>query len=53
MVSKCGFRADTINGFMCDFEVYAGKDVSPEQHLGSKVVKKLWRLLVGGDITST
>ena len=39
---KRGFKvwvhADSINGYMCDFEVYTGKDGSPEQHLGSKVV---------------
>ena len=40
---KVWVRADSINGYMCDFEVYTGKDGSPEQHLGSKVV----------DITST
>ena len=45
---KVWVRADSINGYMCDFEVYTGKDGSPEQHLRSKVVKKLSRPLVGG-----
>ena len=47
---KRGFKvwvgADSINGYMCHFEVYTGKDGSTEQHLGPKVVKKLSRPLV-------
>ena len=41
-------RADSHNGFMCNFDVNTGKEESAEANLGSKVVKKLLRSLVGG-----
>ena len=51
--TKRGFkvwaRADSITGYMCDFDVYTGKADAPEKYLGEKVVKKLTRPLVGGN----
>lgn len=45
---KVWVRADGINGFICDLDVYTGKEESMETGLGAKVVKKLSRPLVGG-----
>ena len=41
--------ADSSNGFVCDLEVYTGKqcDGNPEQGLGHRVVRNLTRPLVG------
>ena len=51
--TKRGFkvweRADSVTGYMCDFEVYTGKADTPEKYLGEKVVKKLTRPLVVGN----
>ena len=48
---KCRFkvwvRADSHNGYLCNFEIYTGKEDSIETNLGAKVVKKLSRTLVG------
>lgn len=46
---KVWVRADSWNGFICDMDVYTGKDDSSETNLGAKVVKKLSRSLVGGN----
>ena len=46
---KVWVRADSHNGYICDLDVYTGKDDSRETALGSKVVKKLSRELVGGN----
>ena len=48
---KIWVRSDSTNGFISDFEVYTGKGEggSTETGLGSKVVKKLSRALVGGN----
>jgi hypothetical protein len=52
--TKRGFkvwaRADSVTGYMCDFDVYTGKADAPEKYLGEKVVKKLTRALVGGNV---
>ncbi len=45
---KVWVRADSWNGYVSDFEVYTGKEESAEVALGSKVVQKLSRSLVGG-----
>ena len=41
---KCGFkvwvRADSQNGYLCNFDIYTGKEESAETNLGAKVVKK-------------
>ena len=42
-------RADSHNGYICDVDVYTGKEDSVETALGSKVVKKLSQQLVGGN----
>ena len=41
--------ADSLNGFVCDLEVYTGKqrNGNPEQGLGHRVVRNLTRPLVG------
>ena len=46
---KVWVRADSHNGYICDLDVYTGKDDSRKSVLGSKVVKKLSRELVGGN----
>ena len=46
---KVWVRADSHNGYICDVDVYTGKQDSVETALGSKVVKKLTRQLVGGN----
>ena len=47
---KVWVRADSINGYVCDFEVYTGKDgKNVETNLGPKVVKKLSHALIGGN----
>ena len=46
---KVWVRADSIR-YVCDFEVYTGKDgENVETNLGPKVVKKLSRALIGGN----
>ena len=44
---KIWVRADSINGYICDFSVYTGKEGSGEKDLGAKVVKKLAEPLAG------
>ena len=46
---KVWVRADSHNGYICDVDVYTGKEDSVETALGSKVVKKLSQQLVGGN----
>ena len=46
---KIWVRADSTNGYICDFSVYTGKEESAEKNLGPKVVKSLARPLVGGN----
>ena len=46
---KVWVRADSVIGYISDFEVYTGKSDAPEKYLGEKVVKKLTRPLVGGN----
>ena len=46
---KIWVRADSINGYICDFNVYTGKEGAPEKDLGAKVVKKLAEPLAGGN----
>ena len=41
-------RANSSNGFISDFDVYTGKDGSATANLGTKVVERLSRVLVGG-----
>ena len=38
---KVWVRADSHNGYLCNFEIYTGKEDSVETNLGAKVVKKL------------
>lgn len=45
-------RADSHNGYICDVDVYTGKEDFLETALWSKVVKKLSQQLVGGNFTS-
>lgn len=42
-------RADSANGYICDFSVYTGKEESTERNLGAKVVKTLSQPLAGGN----
>ena len=48
---KCGIkvwvRADSANGYFCDFDVYTGASQSPEKGLGASVVKRLTAGLEG------
>ncbi len=37
---KIWVRADSTNGYICDFSVYTGKEESAEKNLGPKAVKK-------------
>ena len=46
---KVWVRADSKNGYVCDFDIYTGKDGEKTEDLGAKVVKKLSRELVGGN----
>ena len=46
---KVWVRADSVIGYISDFDVYTGKEGAPEKYLGEKVVKKLTRPLVGGN----
>ncbi len=46
---KVWVRADSVNGYVCDLDVYTGKEESTELELGAKVVKKLSRPLAGGN----
>ena len=41
-------RAESSNGFVCDLDVYTGKDGAVTTNLGAKVVELLLRALVGG-----
>ena len=43
---KVWVRADSVNGYICDFAVYTGKEGEVERDLGGKVVKKLVEPLV-------
>ena len=43
---KIWVRADSINGYICDFSVYTGKDGAPVKDLGAKVVKNMQSLLL-------
>ena len=46
---KVWVRADSLNGYICQFAVYVGKEGERvEVGLGQKVVEKLTRKLVGG-----
>ena len=45
---KVWVRADSSNGFVCDLDVYTGKDGAVITNLGAKVVEQLSRALVGG-----
>ena len=45
-------RADSMNGYICEFQVYVGKIGNrSENSLGERVVKDLTRSLVGGYYT--
>ena len=44
---KVWVKADSLNGYMCDFAVYTGKEGVVEKDLGGKVVKKLVEPLAG------
>ena len=46
---KSWVRADSNNGYICDFSVYTGKKESAEKNLGPKVVNKLAEPLAGGN----
>ena len=46
---KVWMRADSINGYICDLDVYTGKEEAPQHHLGANVVRKLSQPLVGGN----
>ena len=45
---KVWVRADSVSGYVCDLDVYTGKDDTTTSHLGLKVVERLSRALVGG-----
>ena len=45
---KIWVKADSINGYICDFSVYTGKEGAPEKEFGAKVVKKLAQPLTRG-----
>ena len=38
---KVGVRADSLNGYICDFDVYTGKEDAPQQNFRADVVQKL------------
>ena len=45
-------RADGVNGYVCEFEVYTGKtDGERELGLGGNVVKRLTRNITGHNYT--
>lgn len=46
---KIWVRADSTNGYICDFSVYTGKEESVEKGLAAKVVKNLSQPLAGGN----
>ena len=52
ITTKRGFkvlvRADSSNGFVCDLDVYTGKDGVVTTNLSTNVVERLSRALVGG-----
>ena len=50
---KVWVRADSQNGYLCNFDIYTGKEESAETNLGAKFVKKLSRTLVERDTTCT
>ena len=43
---KIWVRADSVNGYVCDFSVYTGREEEVERDLGAKVVKRLVKGLV-------
>ena len=43
---KVWMRADAVTGYISQFQVYVGKEVSTEMELGARVVKDLTRTLV-------
>ena len=45
---KVWVRADSVNGFVCDLDVYTGKENTATTPLGFKVIEHLSRALVGG-----
>ena len=46
---KVWVRADSLNGYICEFTVYVGKEGGrTEVGLGQKVVERLTRVLIGG-----
>ena len=46
---KVWVRADSLNGYICDLNVYTGKEDAPQQNLGANVVRKLSEPLAGGN----
>ena len=46
---KIWVRADSVNGYVCDFSVYTGREEEVERDLGAKVVKRLVQPLAGGN----
>ena len=44
---KVRMRADAINGYVSEFQVYTGKEVSTEKGLSTRVVKDLTRSIAG------
>ena len=46
---KVWVRADSINGYICDFDIYTGKQDAPQKNLGANVVRKLSQPLAGGN----
>ena len=44
---KVWVRADAVNGYVCQFEVYVGKKGVREVNLGERVVKDLTKVLRG------
>ena len=45
---KVWLRADSMNGFVCNLDVYTGKYHTATTHLGIKAVERLSQALVGG-----
>ena len=46
---KIWVRADSVNGYVCDFSVYTGREEEVVRDLGAKVVKRLVQPLAGGN----
>ena len=40
---KVWMRADSMNGYVSEFQVYVGKEKSSEKGLGARIVKDLTR----------